>query len=615
VSFAKIVLDLAVEGPFDYLMPPALKGRVKPGMRVRINFANRMKIGYVVGISSRSKIKKTKPLIDLIDSQPILNKEMLALTRQISDYFGCSWGEAIESALPLPLRKGKKVGERGISNQNIRANKPEVTLLWEPDNIRRWSIYLDNIRATLKRARSVIILLIDLNAVLEAKKKIESELGISVGTSYRGQPDELGQWVKVRRSQFSVVLGTRSAVFSPLENLGLIIVDQEQDGIYKQEQTPHYHARDAAILRAGNEGASVLLGSSAPSLESIYLARKGKIKYLRPQKNVNSPEVKLIDENRRPYSKSSQRAALSKFLSDSTASTLDAGGKTLIFVNRRGFSSQAACLSCGKIIKCPRCNVNLIYHFHESSLRCRYCNHQIAAPKICPTCNSGYIKYSGTGIERVEREVSLSFPQARIKRINSGSAPDMAKADIYVATSSVIRGDEKDFDLVGVLAIDSSLNRADFRSGEKAFASLAELSTLTKKRMIIQTRLLGHHVFASLVKNDPESFYREELKQRKQLEFPPYRHLIMVKLRGNLEDKVREAAASLFNHLKEAGGGDPRRVILSYNPGQPPKLRGKYYWQVLLTCVNVKQTVKFLKLELQKFRHSGIIVTIDVDPL
>ena len=615
MSYAKIVLNLAVAGPFDYLIPSAFKAKVKPGVRVRVNFSNRSAIGYVVGLSAKSRIKKIKPLIEVIDTEPVLDKGMLTLSRQISDYFGCSWGEAIESALPQALRKGRRVESPvGSYSASVKLEKPEVTLLWEPDSKKRWSIYLDNIKAIIKSQRSVIVLMIDLNAVLDAKRLIESELRIPVGISWRGQPEELNQWAKIRNRQFSVVLGTRSAVFSPLTDLGLIIIDEEQDSVYKQEQTPHYHAREAAFFRAGNDGASLLLGSSAPSLESIYPALKGKVSYIRPQESIALPEIKLIDEQRRPFSKNSQKVSVSKFLSDSIGSTLEAGGRTLIFLNRRGFSNQAACLSCGKIIRCPRCNVNLTYHFGQNLLRCYYCNHKITAPKICPACNSGYIKYSGTGIERIENEACLGFPHARIKRIDAGTTNDTADADIYVATSSVIRQHGINFDLIGVVAIDSSLNRADFRSGEKAYALLMGLSRLTNKRMIIQTKLSSHHLFTSLIKRDPESFYRQELKQRKQLGFPPYRHLILIKLRSKAEKRVAEAAELLFNNLKDVKKNKGTEV-LSCNPGQPGKLRGKFYWEILLTCTGVRQTVKFLKLELQKFRHSGIIVTVDVDPL
>ncbi len=615
MSYAKIVLNLAVEGPFDYLIPPTFKTRVKPGVRARVNFSNRSAIGYVVGLSAASRIKKIKPLIEVLDKDPVLDKRMLALTRQISNYFGCTWGEAIESALPQALRQGRVVEAAvGACSASIKTGKPEATLLWEPDNKKRWRIYLDEIRSITKSGRSVIILLIDLNAALDAKRLIESELRIPVGISYRGQPDELNQWSEIRNGQFSVVLGTRSAVFSPLTNLGLIIVDQEQDSVYKQEQTPHYHAREAAFFRAGNDGASLLLGSSAPSLESIYPAFKGKIRYIKPQDSAALPEIKLIDEQRRPFSKSSQKISVSKFLSDSIGSTLAAGGRTLIFLNRRGYSNQAACLNCGEIIRCPRCNINLTYYFGQNLLRCNYCNHKITAPKICPACNNGYIKYSGTGIERIENEASLGFPQAKIKRIDAGTSNDAAGADIYVATSSVIRHHVIKFDLIGVVAIDSSLNRSDFRSGEKAYALLIGLSRLTDKRMIIQTRLTSHHLFTSLIERDPESFYRQELKQRKQLGFPPYRHLILIKLRSKAESKVAEEAEHLFNNLKGAKKNLGTEV-LSCNPGQPAKIRGKFYWQILITCSGVRQTVKFIKLELQKFRHSSIIVTVDVDPI
>ncbi|MCX5703811.1 MAG: hypothetical protein NT066_04905, partial [Candidatus Omnitrophica bacterium] len=264
--------------------------------------------------------------------------------------------------------------------------------------------------------------------------------------------------------------------------------------------------------------------------------------------------------------------------------------------------------------KCPRCNINLAYHFKENILNCHYCNFKMAAPKICPNCNAGYIKYTGLGTEKIESELFRVFAQARIKRLETQDWCDLKDIDIVVATSSIIKQTDYRFDLIGVLNIDNSLNRIDFRSSEKAFDLLVGLTRLTDKKMIIQTRLAHHHCFKALLNKDINMFYDEELRQRKQLYFPPYRHIVLVKLRGRKEERVKEASYALFERLNK-GNKDRGIKIISVNPGQPSKLRGSFYWQILISSTSPLKITKFLRIHLKTFLHSGIIVTVDVDPI
>ncbi|MDD4953568.1 MAG: hypothetical protein PHG40_01530, partial [Candidatus Omnitrophica bacterium] len=247
-------------------------------------------------------------------------------------------------------------------------------------------------------------------------------------------------------------------------------------------------------------------------------------------------------------------------------------------------------------------------------LNCHYCNFKMPAPKICPRCNSGYIKYSGSGSEKIESELSRIFPQARLALWDKQAHPELKDADIFVATSSVAKETNLDFGLVGVLSIDDSLNRVDLRSGEKAFALLTSLLGLTTNKFIIQTRIPQHYCFQALLKNTPDIFYQEELKQRKQLGFPPFRHLALVKLRGKYPERVREVSHILFEKLK-AAKKVPGVKTLSVNLAQPAQLRGNHYWQVLISAANIKSLGRFLKINLKDLSHSGIIVTVDVDPL
>ncbi|MDO8662446.1 MAG: primosomal protein N' [Candidatus Omnitrophota bacterium] len=619
--YAKIAVGLPVSGPFDYIVPDPLSGKITLGARVWISFGTRRIVGYVVGLSKKSEIKSLKPILELIDEFPILTKKLLLLTKELAEYYYCSWGEAIETAIPEGLRKGKKgdtfqqaVSERrkmSPERGKIEASPFLIGLIHDLDGEARWDVYLKEIKNTLSSNLSAIILLPDIPSSLKAAQIIEQQLGIKAQLLCRSQPKELDEWIRSVDSK--VIVGTRSAVFAPLNNLGLIIIDDEDDFAYKQDQAPHYHAREIALMRAKFESAKVILGSRAPSLESFYLTKKHKAQYTIIPRKKDFPEIKIIDTRRLPFQDKKRRAIFSRLLEDALYAVLNEKGKALLFLNRKGFATSATCITCGKIIKCPRCSLNLAYHFKDDLLSCHYCNFKIPLPKICPECNSGYIKLSGAGTEKIESELSRIFPQARIKIIDDKDL-NLENYDIFIATSGVIKRGDLVFDLIGVLGIDNALNRVDFRATEKVFGLLAGLLNLTRKRILIQTSSPNHHCFQALLKKDANYFYEEELKQRRQLDFPPYKHMVLVKLRGEKEEKIKASAESLFSRLKEADK-DKSIEIISVNSSSPAKLRGNYYWQVLIRSGNVLKANKFLKNNLKDFRHSGIIVTVDVDPL
>jgi primosomal protein N' (replication factor Y) (superfamily II helicase) len=287
--------------------------------------------------------------------------------------------------------------------------------------------------------------------------------------------------------------------------------------------------------------------------------------------------------------------------------------KILLFLNRLGFATAASCISCGATLKCPRCSINLVFHYKENSLNCHYCNFKMLPPKLCPACNAGYLHYRGTGTEKIESELSRIFPQAKIKELDIRKDKDISGADIFVASQSVIKEAGLDFGLSGVLSIDNTLNHADFRSSEKAFAILSGLLALTEKKMVIQTSLPKNHIFTALINDDPGLFYAKELRERKELKFPPFRHFGLLKLRGKNADRVGLAAKALFDKLTKDNNKDTQ--ALSVNPGTPVKLRNNYYWQILLRAKSAPEIGKFLKRSLHGLRHSGIIVTIDIDPI
>ncbi|MCX5700343.1 MAG: primosomal protein N' [Candidatus Omnitrophica bacterium] len=617
--FAKVVVGLPVSGPFDYIVPDNCAEQIKIGSRVWVSFGTRRIVGYVTDLVKKSEIKRLKPILELIDKVPLLSKEMLLITKELSEYYCCSWGEAIEVAIPDDLRKGKKIISGDSSINGVRINSDpiyldkKVSLIHDLDGRARWGVYINEIKQILKNNQSAIVLLPDVHDIAKVSSMINKELGIEVQPLYRKQPKELDAWLKVKSGGAQVIAGTRSAIFAPLNNLGLIIIDDEASSVYKQDQVPHYHAREAGFLRAKIEGAKLILGSRVPSLESYYSSKKDKAKYTLVPRKSRFPDVKLIDTRHLAFVDRKKKQVVARILEDAIYVVLNTKGKVLLFLNRKGFATQAACHACGKVLKCPRCNINLVYHYKGNLLSCHYCNYKIEPPKICPECNAGYIKFSGGGTEKMESELSRIFPQARIK-IWDEACQDISDADIFIATSSVIRRADLNFDLIGVLGIDNTLNRVDFRATEKVFELLAGLLVLTDKNILIQTSSPTHHCFQALFKKDESYFYEAELKQRKQLNFPPFSHLILVKLRGKSEEKVKVAAEALFNKLTKENKSKELGIV-AVTPTNPPKLRGNFYWQVLLRTGKVALAGEFIRKGLKGFRHSGIIVTIDVDPV
>ncbi|MFA6357117.1 MAG: primosomal protein N' [Candidatus Omnitrophota bacterium] len=611
--YAKVVLGLPIDGPFDYLVPLDLENKILAGSRVWVNFRNKKEVAYVVELNNKTTIKKIKDIASVIDAQPVLDEAMLLLTRQLAEYYCCSWGEAIETALPEELRRGKIIENGNVSNflgEKIVKQIGAFPIFVQGQD--RMPVYLREIKQAADSKHSVIALFSDIQEAQRAKELIEKSLNIQVFLSFRKQKDEAEVWEKIREAEYCVVIGTRSNIFSPVNNLGLIIIDQEADQVYKQEQAPHYHARQVALMRAQIQGAKIIFGDSILSLESFYLAQKNKLEYeLIPPKQAY-PEVKIIDLRRLPYADRKSKTIFSKYLVDAIFTVLNEKGKVLLFVNRKGFATSASCHNCGVALKCPRCNINLVFHFDEDKLKCHHCNFKMELPKICPSCNTGYIKYSGIGTEKVESELALIFPQAKIKIIDDAQ-DDLNSADIFVSTSSIIKHQGASFDLIGVLVIDNSLNRLDFRSSEKTFALLAGLAGLTVKKMIIQSANANHHCFNALVKNDPQIFLKEELAQRKQLNFAPFKHMILIKMRGESLDKVKKFSLDLFERLSKIKTASLK--VLSLNCGQPAKLRGNFYYQILMRASSAEKASSFLKLHLKEAHLSGIIVTVDVDPI
>ncbi|MBP7216078.1 MAG: primosomal protein N' [Candidatus Omnitrophica bacterium] len=612
MKYARVVVGLPVDGPFDYSIPDQFFSSIKVGSRVRVQFGARKTVGYVVGLCPQPSVVNVKPLLQLLDEWPVFGARSILLARSLSQHYASSLGEALVAMLPDAVRRGKPVTPVQEDNTACVDNKPGVTLLHDLEGDARFKRYVELIAGVIARKKTVVVLAPDLSTVTKLRDMMQKQLSLACAVVYRNQDQELLIWQQIRQGEFPVVIGMRSAIFTPLPRLGLIIMDEEHDVAYKQDQAPHYHAREIALMRAGIEKAQLVFASHAPSLELMRLVVAKKIQYERLDRNKMYPVVDLD----RPFfsrGKAGSDTCLSSYLINSLSQCLEKKEKVLLFVNRRGFATFAFCKHCQTVLQCPRCASSLIYHYKHKRLSCQHCSYSSEVTQICPRCNAGYIRYSGIGTEKIESELARLFPAARIKRLEEADGLQLDTVDICIATQAILKKELRNFDLVGVLAIDNILHHADFRSAEKVFALLVGLTQFTTKRMIVQTSLVEHHCMKAIKENKPDIFYSKELAQRKQANLPPFKRLAYLRLRGIKEERVKERAEFLYDYLREIP--KPGIEVVAAVSGQPLKLRNKFCWHIVMRAASAKQVSRFLKERLKGVRHAGVNVTIDVDPI
>ena len=611
---AKVVVGLPVDGPFDYQIGADLKGRIAVGDRVRVSFNRRDRVGFVVATAQRSLFKRLNPVLALLDKAPVLDEPAFELAKALSAQYGCSLGEAIEACLPPALRHDKVSASSSCVRtmaKNTAGEKGAMVLVHDQTRHRRWTVIIENIQKALSQTKNVIVLVPEIVFIPETLSILSHALTCPIAAlDKKLTPEkELTQWERIRGGEYPVVVGVRSAVFTPVPDLGLIVVDEEGHEAYKQEQTPHYRAEEVARMRSAIESCRVLFAGSVPSAETWERARREKWETI-VLGAERKGRVQIVDMNNYNPGKTS---VFSFPLQNATQKTLENGGKVVLFMNRRGFSTRTHCQQCGFTVKCERCNVNLSYLYSKKTMICRHCNFKRELPKVCPQCNGSYLRSTGMGVEKLESEAARLYPGAGIQRYDSEKNVFPQGADIIIATQAVFRRHEQwAVSLVAVLNIDDQMHHHDFRSGQKAFSLLVRLQQLASETLLIQTRMADNYCIKAVKTMDFAKFYREELKSRKELNLPPYSHLVALGLRGKKEEVVFEQCHDLFARLKERGlkGID----ISDPHPDINPKLRDKYRYTILLKGRSVKSILTLIKSVLKGFKKRNIIIAVNVDP-
>ena len=653
-----VVFPMPFNRIFHYSLPSELEAERLVGRRVTAPFGTKERIGYIVDSTIRSGLKGLKIIEEIVDKEPLISTNLLELAKWVSKYYVCSLGQVLDTILPhnfRPIRPMEKVKRREMRvfsafipspqqkrilkpiQNNIKEERFAVFLIHGVTDSGKTEVYLQAIAQAQDVGRQSIFLVPEISLTPQFLSIFEQRFGFSrIGLwhSRLSQGERYRTWQSAYQGKIDIIIGARSAIFAPFPNLGLIIIDEEHDTSYKQEKRPLYHTRELAEKRAELERATVVLGSATPSLEGFYRALTGVKPYrllTLPERiyEKSLPSVHVVDM-REELKKRNNRGVLSLRLSEAISERLKRGEQIILFLNRRGYSTFILCRECGFALKCPNCNVSMVYHFNEKRIKCHYCNYHDEAPRFCPRCGSRKIRYFGTGTEKVEQVVRKTFPRAKVMRMDIDTmrykyaaqkifnAFRQRKVNILVGTQLVAKGwDFPDVTLVGVISADTALNLPDFRSAERTFSLITQVAGRSGRgtkggEVIVQTYNPDHYSIKMALEHDYRSFYEREMEFRKELDYPPITNLVTVLVKGKAEEKVMTASEKIGSLLKREIG---QATILGPAPAVLNKIAGKYRWQIIIKTTDMKCISEFFQRHYLGFEERGIEIIVDVDPL
>jgi primosomal protein N' (replication factor Y) len=519
----------------------------------------------------------------------------------------------------------------------IDAREFRAFLLYGVTGSGKTEIYLNAIQAVVAQGRGALLLVPEIALTPAMAGQFFSRFGDRVAILHSAFTDveRSEQWRRIRSGSASVVVGTRSGVFAPVRNLGLIVVDEEHDGSYKQEETPRYNGRDVALVRAQAAHACVVLGSATPSLESRYNAERGKYTLLTLPGRIEDrpmPAVSLVDM-RQEFLETRQQATFSRKLVEAIGQRLENGEQTIILLNRRGFSSFVACRACGERVQCVNCSVTLTFHKRDRRLLCHYCGYAERVPSVCPKCSSEHLYFLGVGSERVEEELHRAFPAARIARLDRDTVTGKRQYetildgfregsfDILVGTQMIAKGhDIPNVTLVGVVSADVGLGMPDFRAAERTFQLLTQVAGRAGRGnlpgiVLIQTINPDHYAVRMAAAQDYQAFYEKELAFRRAMSYPPFSAMANALVRSDKKELALRMSAELGMLLTPP----PEKLrVLGPAEAPVPRLKAEYRYQLLIKSASriaLNALLKKVRAFAQDRKWPATALVIDVDPL
>jgi primosomal protein N' (replication factor Y) len=660
-----IVLEVAVPVPlnknFHYLPTDDITVENIVGKRVKVPFGKRTLTAYAVSCQDSNQfteefnLSKLKKIIEVIDNEPLITQETMELANYISKNYICSLGEAFASIIPISMKLPKRIDKNksidnkpihtrhilniqqnnavNIINKSLEKNVYTSFLLHGITASGKTEVYINAIEYALKQNKSAIMLIPEISLTPQFVHIMAQRFGSNVGVWHSGisNIEKYKLFEKTKTGTLKIMIGARSAIFAPFEKLGLIIIDEEHEHTYKQEQKPAYDAREIAKCRGIYHNAAVILGSATPSLESYKDALENKISLIELNERIDKrelPEVKILSLKERLFKSS----LLLPATVDAISKALAKKEQIIVFLNRRGYSPAIMCRKCGNVYQCLKCSISMVFHRNPDSIKCHYCGETKYLPIKCSVCESKDITVFGTGTQKVEDELKKLFKTAKIFRLDGDTASlkeNYTKAyngiknneyDILLGTQMIAKGfDFPKVSLVCIINADTSLYIPGFKSVEKTFQLITQVAGRSgrgtmKGNVIVQTNNPGHYAIEHAKNHDFVSFYNIEIEQRRKLFYPPYCDVAKISIRNKNEKKAYETAEQLFIFLDGIiSNYELDLKLLGPVPAYIAKLNNIYRKHIIIKGCreNIIKLAKFLEIFKQP---SGTYVGIEIMP-
>ncbi len=656
--YANVVFPVSKSLIFYYKVPLHLENNVLLGQRVLVPLGKTLKSAIIISKVDHIDIPedKVKEIHDIEDMNPIMSEELLKLCIWVSEYYCCSIGQVIRQFMSgamhkIKIKENKRLNKRELLGfkltniqenaskkiaEHIDSNKHHVALVHGVTGSGKTLVYIDLIKKCIREDKSVLMLVPEIGLVEPLRKVVEKYINdpIAVLHSNMSAGKRYTNWMMAKEGKVKVVIGARSAVWVPLINIGLIIVDEEHDNSYKQSDgVPRYNARDVAIYRAYLNSSVVILGSATPSVESYSNALSGKYSLINMQErygNAQMPDILVVDM--REEHKSGNWSFFSKSLMNGIKETLEKKEQIILLLNRRGFSHMLLCKQCGHVEKCPYCDISTTYHSTDNTLRCHYCGYQKRAPDKCSECGSLDVKFQGIGVQKVENEIGRYFPDAKVERMDADTTKRRnshskilkkfasGDTDILIGTQMVAKGlDFPNVTLVGIISADTGLNMPDFRAAENTFQMLSQVAGRAgrgekKGSVVLQTYSPQEYSIVNARNHDYLSFYEEETKNREALNYPPLTRLLQINI-SHTSQKVLFNSVQKLTALLKKEDKDNKITILGPAPAPLSKQKNRYRYLILLKSKSSKAMHELVKKSIFSFESGSLRIIIDVDPI
>ncbi len=661
--FLDIVLNVPVNQAFTYSYIPLENQKPENipqiGKRAEVRFGNKKMTGFITKIYDSFPshcavpLEKIKQVSKIVDSEPLITQELLETAIWVSKYYLCTIGEAVNSILPSARRESSEQSfsfdseisagiRQNLSEEQKKAvndilahaekNESSFHYLYGPTGSGKTEVFLQTAEQILKKNKGVIYLVPEISLTQQVVDSVVNRFGPQVAVLHSSltQSQKLTQWKKILHREARIVIGARSAIFAPVPDLGMIIIDEEHDSSYKSGNTPRYHARQTAMYRASKLKIPLIMGSATPSVEAWHLMNCGKLLKHTLSKRLaggEKPSIKCINLNQ-----SVMQGCISEELKNEIETTLKEKKQAILFLNRRGFTHFFRCSTCGFEMKCKNCSVSMTFHKSENRLRCHYCGWHILPPSSCPKCGSLDIGYSGFGTEFIEAETAQKFPNAKIVRVDTDSVSKKGELqnkidafkkgefDIMLGTQMVAKGlNFPNLKTVGIILADTALHLPDFRATERTFSLITQVAGRAGRffpdgKVFVQTYNPENQAISFACSANTEGFYDFEINQRKLLSFPPFSRLIRLVFRSSNQIKAQmtsEDAANLIENLKIPG-------VEILGPSECPlsKISQNYRFQLILRGEKIVPLQNAVRKLLFDYRHpQEVYIECDVDPV